>query len=91
VGEFTADVEVVECENLANYANGDSVGCANPTNLNETALINMAALCMLLPLHAQATATAKPHISITIIQPGGNCMTTTHAINLLLHNLPLEA
>ena len=36
-------------------------------------------------------ATAKPHGSITVIQPGGDCMTTTHAVDLLLHNLPPEA
>jgi hypothetical protein len=91
VGEFTADVEVVECKNLANYINGDSVGCANPTNLNKTTLINMAASCTLLTPRALATATAEPHGSITVIQPGGNCMTTTHAVNLILRNLPLEA
>ncbi len=55
------------------------------------ALINTAALCMLLTLRAPATATAKPHGSITVIQPGGDCMTTTHAVNLLLCNLPPEA
>jgi hypothetical protein len=48
----------------------------------------MAALCTLLTPRA---ATAKPHISITVIQPGGNRMTTTHAFNLLLCNLPPEA
>jgi hypothetical protein len=91
MGEYTADVEVVECKNLANYVNGDSVGCANPTNLNKMALINTAALCTLLTLRAPATDTAKSHVSITVIQPGGDCMTTTHAVNLLLHNLLPEA
>jgi hypothetical protein len=55
------------------------------------ALINTAASCMLPTLRAPATATAKPHSSITVIQPGSNRMTTTYAINLLLHNLPPEA
>ncbi len=55
------------------------------------ALIDTAALCMLLTLQALAKATAKPHSSITIIQLGGDCMTTTHGVNLLLHNLPPEA
>jgi hypothetical protein len=90
-GRFTADVEVVECKNLANYVNSDSVGCAIPTNLNKTALIDMAVLYTLFTLQALAKATAKPHGSITVIQPGGDCMTITHAINLLLHNLPPEA
>jgi hypothetical protein len=30
-------------------------------------------------------------IQITVIQPGDNRMTTTHAVNLLLQNLPTEA
>ncbi len=51
----------------------------------------MAASCTLLTWHAPATSTAKPHRSITVIQPGGDCMTTTHAVDLLLHNLPPEA
>jgi hypothetical protein len=55
------------------------------------ALVNTAAFCTLLTLRAIATATAKPHVSITVIQPGGNRMTTTHAIDLLLRNLPPEA
>jgi hypothetical protein len=55
------------------------------------ALINTAASCTLLTPHAPAFATAKPHVSITVIQPRGNRMTTTHAVNLLLCNLPAEA
>jgi hypothetical protein len=43
VGEFTADVEVAECKKIGNYVNGDYVSCANPTNLNEMALIDTAA------------------------------------------------
>jgi hypothetical protein len=55
------------------------------------ALINTAALCTLLKPRAPAKATAIPHGCITVIQPGGNCMTTTHAVNLLLRHLPLQA
>jgi hypothetical protein len=55
------------------------------------ALIDTAALCMLLTPRAPAMVTAKLHVSITVIQPGGNCMTSTHAVDLLLRNLPLEA
>jgi hypothetical protein len=91
VGEYTAEVEVVECKKIANYVHGDFVGCANPTNLNKMTLIDTAASCTLLTPRAPETATAKPHVSITVIQPEGNCMTTTHAINLLLRNLPPEA
>ncbi len=43
----TVDVEVVK-SNLANYVNGDISGCANPPNLNETALINTPTSCTLL-------------------------------------------
>jgi hypothetical protein len=46
---------------------------------------------MLLTLRAPAKATATPHGSITVIQPGGDCMTTTHAVNLFLRNLPPRA
>jgi hypothetical protein len=40
---------------------------------------------------APAVATTNADIQITIIQPGGNQMTTMHTINLLLWNLPPEA
>jgi hypothetical protein len=55
------------------------------------ALINMVALCTLLTKQASATATTNSNIQITIIQPGGNCMTNTHAVDLLLWSLPPEA
>jgi hypothetical protein len=67
VGEFTADLDVVECKKIANYVNGDYGGCANPANLYEMALIDTAVLCMLLTPRALAKATAKPHGSITVI------------------------
>jgi hypothetical protein len=41
------DVEVVK-SNLVNIVNGDISGCANPPNLNETALIDTAASCTLI-------------------------------------------
>ncbi len=64
--------------------------CANPPDLNETALIDTATSCTLLTTMSPATATNNADIQITVIQPGGNCMTTTHAINLILQNLPPE-
>ncbi len=60
------DVEVVK-SNLANYVNGNISGCANPPNLNETALINMAASCTLLTKTAPAAATTNADIQITVI------------------------
>jgi hypothetical protein len=84
------DVEGVK-SNLANYVNGDISGCANPPNLNETALIDTAVSCTLLTKTAPAAATTNVDIQITVIQPGSNQMTTTYTINLLLRNLPPEA
>jgi hypothetical protein len=66
------------------------MGCANPPNLNVTALINTAALCTLLTKTVPATTMTNADIQITVIQPGGNQMTTTHTVNLLLQNLPPE-
>ncbi len=51
----------------------------------------MAALCTLPTKNAPAAATTNADIQNTIIQPGGNQMTTTQAINLFLWNLPPEA
>ncbi len=76
---------------LANYVNGDISGCADPPNLNEMALINTAASCTILTKTAPAAATTNTDNQITAIQSGGNQMMTTHAINLLLQNLPPEA
>ncbi len=39
---------------------------------------------------APATATLNVDIQITVIQPGGNQMTTTLTVDLLLRNLPPE-
>ena len=84
------DVEGVK-SNLANYVNGDISGCANPPNLNVTALIDAAASCTLLTKTAPTTTMTNEDIQITVIQPGGYRMTTTHAVDLLLWNLPPEA
>jgi hypothetical protein len=51
----------------------------------------MAASCTLLTKDAYAAATTNPDIQITVIQLSGNPMTTTHAVDHLLWNLPLEA
>jgi hypothetical protein len=77
------DVDVVK-SNLENYVNGDMSGCANPPNLNEMAFIDTAASCTPLTTMSPATTLTNADIQITIIQPGGACMTTTHAVNLLL-------
>ncbi len=66
-------------------------GCANPPNLNKMALINAAASCTLLTTTSPATTMTNADIQITVIQPGGNRTTTTHAVDLLLQNLPPEA
>jgi hypothetical protein len=66
-------------------------GCANPPNLNKMALINTAASCTVLMTISPATTTTNADIQITVIQPGGNHMTITHTVNLLLQNLPPEA
>jgi hypothetical protein len=55
------------------------------------ALINTVAPCTLLMKTAPATTTTNMDIQITLIQPGGNCMTTTHTVDPFLQNLPPEA
>jgi hypothetical protein len=83
------DIEAVK-PNLANYFNGDISSCVNPPNLvNETALISTAASCTLLTKTAPTAAKTNVDIQITLIQPSGdNWMTTTHAVDLRLWNLP---
>jgi hypothetical protein len=39
----------------------------------------------------QGPSMTNTYIQITVIQPGGDQMTTTHAVNLLLQNLPPES
>ncbi len=36
-------------------------------------------------------STTQPNVQTSVVQPGGDCMTTTHAINLLPSNLPPKA
>jgi hypothetical protein len=38
-----------------------------------------------------AASTTQPYIQISVVQPGGDCMTTMHTVNLLLSKLPPEA
>jgi hypothetical protein len=38
-----------------------------------------------------AASTTQPNVQSSIVQPGGDCMTTTYAFNLLLSKLPPEA
>jgi hypothetical protein len=85
------DLDVVEFNNLANYVNGTSFGCANPPDLHNTVLIDTAASCTLLTDRAPATSGTIPHGPITVDQPSGGRMTTTHAVDLLLCNLPASA
>jgi hypothetical protein len=87
---MSIDLEVVK-SNLVNYVNGDISGCANPLNLNKTAHINTAASCTLLTKTAPPAVSTNADIQIIVIQPCGNQMTTMHAVNLLLWNLPPEA
>jgi hypothetical protein len=65
--------------------------CANPVQLEHTAFIDTAASIPLLTKTTPAVSTTKPSVQISIVQPGGDCMTTTHTVNLLLSNLPPEA
>jgi hypothetical protein len=65
-------------------------GCANPPNLSSTAFINTAAYKSLVTPSTQ-TSPATSLDSITVIQPGGDKMRTTHAVNLLFSKLPPNA
>ncbi len=90
-GDTAIDLDVVEFKNLANYVNGTSFGCTNPSNLHNTALIDTAASCTLLTACAPATPAPIQHAPIAVVQHGGGRMTTTHAVDLLLRNLPKTA
>ncbi len=46
---------------------------------------------MLLTVRAPATLAPIQHAPITVVQPGGGRMTSTHAVDLLLCNLPKTA
>jgi hypothetical protein len=65
-------------------------GCANPRDLSSTAFINTATSKSLVTPSTQ-TFPATIQESITVIQPGGDKMRTTHAVDLLLSKLPTNA
>jgi hypothetical protein len=60
--------------------------CTNPPNLSFTAFINTAASKSLVTPSTR-TSNATSLESITVIQPSGDKMRTTHAVNLLLSKL----
>jgi hypothetical protein len=62
-------------------------GCASPPNLSSTAFIDTAASKSLVTPSTK-TSPATSLESITVIQPGGDKMRTTHAVDLLLSKLP---
>jgi hypothetical protein len=64
--------------------------CANPPSLSTTAIIDTAASKSLVTPSTQ-TFPATSLESITVIQPGGDKMRTTHAVNCLLSKLPPNA
>ncbi len=66
-------------------------GCANPVQLDHTAFINTVVSISLLMKKTPVAFTTQPNVQISIVQPGGDCMMTTHAINLLHSKLPPEA
>jgi hypothetical protein len=66
-------------------------GCPNPVQLEHTAFIDTAASITLLTKKTPAVSTTQPNVQISIVQPGRDCMTTTHTVDLLLSNLPPEA
>jgi hypothetical protein len=65
-------------------------GCANPPDLSSTAFISTAASKSLV-ISSMQTSPAISLESITVIQPGGDKMRTTHAVDLLLSKLPPNA
>jgi hypothetical protein len=85
----TISVAVVN-QKLANSINLES-GCANPTQLETTPLINTAASISLLTTKAPANNLTTTDVHITILQPSGDKMTSTLTIDLLLQLLPPEA
>jgi hypothetical protein len=65
----------------------DEPGCANPVQLDHTAFIDTAASVTLLT----KKTTTQPNVQIFIVQPGGDHMMATHAVDLPLSKLPPEA
>jgi hypothetical protein len=66
-------------------------GCANPYNLELTAFIDTAEMLTLLISKAPASLNTHTNLGISVIQPGGTSMRTTHAMDLLLQKLPPNA
>jgi hypothetical protein len=65
-------------------------GCTNPPDLTTTAFIDSAASkSLVMPSTTTSATTSKS--SITVIQPSGKRMRSTHAVDLLLCNLPPDA
>jgi hypothetical protein len=87
-----ADLNKLEVayNHLAHYIQLETC-CANPYNLDLTAFIDTAAKLILLTSKAPASPNTHTNLGISVIQPGGTSMHTTHAIDLLLQKLPPNA
>jgi hypothetical protein len=88
------DIHSVSTKNLVNSIltySFNEPSCINPIYLDHTTFIDTATSVMLLTKKTLAATTPNTNKQISIIQPGGDCMTTTHAINLLLRKLPCDA
>jgi hypothetical protein len=72
---------------LAHYIELET-SCANPCNLDLTVFINTAAMITFLTSKAPASPNTHTNLGISMIQPGGTSMGTTHAVYLLLQKLP---
>jgi hypothetical protein len=75
---------------LAHYIQLETI-CANPYNLDLTEFINTAAMLTLLTSKAPASPNTHTSLGISVIQPGGSSMCTTHVMDLLLQKLPPDA
>ena len=64
------------------------LGCANPPDINTTALVDSAANVLLLDNGAPAIKSATQLPTKTILQPAGARMFTTKTMELLLAKLP---
>jgi hypothetical protein len=66
-------------------------GCANPYDLDLTAFIDTAEMLTLPTSKAPASPKTHTNLGISVIQPGGTSMCTTHVMDLLLQKLPPDA
>jgi hypothetical protein len=73
----------VAYNHLAHYIQLET-GCANPYDLELTAFIDTAAMLTLLISKASASLNTHTDLGISVIQPGGTSLRTTHAMDLLL-------